>query len=124
MEEAELVLMGEFTYSERTIDVNTLLSWLAGERFRLGVSKAFTSQDKKYDPRGQPVFMTGANRIHIADQRKHNMVNSRIVYFDFHRERPPDEIREIPDCPRCFARFYLGDGDTASPEGPAPARGM
>jgi len=101
----EVVLWNELSSSIGVCDWDDFLNWTDGKEFTLDRKGL---KNIKVNPT-QPLFFTGGSRLYHPqhNERSQTMMDNRMRYTQFFRPFAPAEVRKIPACGRCFARWVL-----------------
>jgi len=102
----EVVILHEFEMSDKGVDVNTLKLWWGGEPFGIGTSKAFSEENEDHTPTA-PIFGTAPEAPYHRNKLQRDMLARRICPFTFWKTIPEEEVKDIPDCPCCFAKWIV-----------------
>ena len=112
VEEAEIIFLNDFRWSERIIPWQDLLRLLEGDKIHIATPKTQFAQDIILE-KDTPIFCTGPSRIRkFSRDGDVNEVESEMmevrwkVFIFFHQLRTADVV-DVPPCPRCFANFVL-----------------
>ena len=114
-EKAEVVFLNDFRWSPQIIAWHDLLLMLEGQLVHLPAPKCHFAHDIVFD-KDTPIFSTSKHQLvyvkgGIVDERETEMMAVRWKIFNFNRQIPQEEQREVAPCAACFARLILDDYD-------------
>ena len=114
-EKAECIFLNDFRWSPQIIQWHDFLLMLEGQTVHLPAPKTHYARDIVFDS-DTPIFCTGKHSIiyiknGVVDERETEMMSVRWKIFNFNFQIPQAEQREVPSCPKCFARLILDEGD-------------
>ena len=111
-ENAEVIFLNDFRWSKEILSWKEMLLLLEGQTVHFPAPKSHFAKDICLD-KDTPIFATGKEsikyigRYNIEDERETEMMNARWKIFNFTRQIPQDEQREIISCVKCFAKLVL-----------------
>ena len=116
-EEAEVLFLNDFRWSQQIIAWHDLLLMLEGQLVHLPAPKSHFAKDIVFDS-DTPVFATSKHQLvfvknGVIDERETEMMSVRWKVFNFNRQIPQVEQQEVTECPTCFAKFILEPMATA-----------
>ena len=114
-EKAEVVFLNDFRWSPQIIAWHDLLLMLEGQLVHLPAPKCHFAHDIVFD-KDTPIFSTSKHQLvyvksGVLDERETEMMAVRWKMFNFNRQIPQEEQREVAPCAACFARLILEDYD-------------
>lgn len=114
-EKAEVVFLNDFRWSPQIIAWHDLLLMLEGQLVHLPAPKCHFAHDIVFD-KDTPIFSTSKHQLvyvksGVVDERETEMMAVRWKMFNFNRQIPQEEQREVAPCAACFARLILEDYD-------------
>ena len=114
-EKAEVVFLNDFRWSPQIIAWHDLLLMLEGQVVHLPAPKCHFANDIVFDS-DTPIFSTSKHQLAfvkggVVDERETEIMNVRWKHFNFNRQIPQEEQREIKLCAACFARLIPEDYD-------------
>ena len=109
-EKAECIFLNDFRWSDKLIPWHDFLLMLEGQPVHLPAPKTH-AEDLCFD-RDTPIFCTTKHQLMYVkggafDARETEMMSVRWKTFALNYQIPIDEQRDIPSCPRCFAKLVL-----------------
>ena len=112
VEEAEIIFLNDFRWSERILPWQDLLRLLEGDKIHIATPKTHFAQDIILE-KDTPIFCTGPSRIRkFSRDDDVNKIESEMmeirwkIFIFFHQLRSAD-AKDVPSCPRCFANLVL-----------------
>lgn len=110
-EQAEVVFLNDFRWSPQIIAWHDFLLMLEGQLVHLPAPKSHFAKDTVFDS-DTPIFATSKHQLVFVknggiDERETEMMSVRWKVFNFNRQIPPSEQKEVVACPACFARLVL-----------------
>ena len=110
-EEAEIVFLNEFRWSQQIIAWHDLLLMLEGQLVHLPAPKSHFAKDTVFDS-DTPILATSKHQLVFVkngaiDERETVMMTVRWKVFNFNRQIPQAEQQEVTACPTCFANLIL-----------------
>jgi hypothetical protein len=112
IEEAEIIFLNDFRWSERILPWQDLLRLLEGDKIHIATPKTHFAQDIILE-KDTPIFCTGPSRIRkFSRDDDVNKIESEMmeirwkIFIFFHQLRSAD-AKDVPSCPRCFANLVL-----------------
>ena len=110
VEQAEIIFLNDFRWSEKLISWQDLLKLLEGDAIHIAASKTHFSKDIVMD-KDTPIFATSISPIRSYSNGRINeleteMMEVRMKTFRFYNQFQ-QQIKELPPCPKCFADLVL-----------------
>ena len=110
-EEAEIVFLNDFRWSQQIIAWHDLLLMLEGQLVHLPAPKSHFAKDTVFDS-DTPILATSKHQLVFVkngaiDERETEMMTVRWKVFNFNRQIPQAEQQEVTACPTCFANLIL-----------------
>lgn len=110
-EQAEVVFLNDFRWSPQIIAWHDFLLMLEGQLVHLPAPKSHFAKDTVFDS-DTPIFATSKHQLVFVkngaiDERETEMMSVRWKVFNFNRQIPPSQQKEVVACPACFARLVL-----------------
>jgi len=110
-ENAEVIYLNDFRYSEKLMPWNNLLQLLEGAEVRLAAPKNHSPEDIKFT-KDTPIFATSISAIRkyvagTVHEGETEMMACRWKHFKFTHQLTESEIKEIKPCPRCFTSLIF-----------------
>lgn len=111
-ENCDVIFLNDFRWSAEIIPWNDLLLLLEGQPVRFPAPKNHRAKDVLLE-RDVPVFATSKSEIkHVGKYNKEcetetEMMSVRWKVFQFHKQIPMSETKDIVPCPRCFSNLVL-----------------
>jgi hypothetical protein len=112
-EKAEVVFLNDFRWSPQIIAWHDLLLMLEGQLVHLPAPKCHFAHDIVFE-KDTPIFSTSKRQLvyvkgGVVDERETEMMAIRWKIFNFNRQIPQEEQKEVAPCAACFARLILQD---------------
>ncbi len=112
-EKAEVVFLNDFRWSPQIIAWHDLLLMLEGQLVHLPAPKCHFAHDIVFE-KDTPIFNTRKRQLvyvkgGVVDEREREMMAIRWKIFNFNRQIPQEEQKEVAPCAACFARLILED---------------
>lgn len=116
-EEAEIVFLNDFRWSQQIIAWHDLLLMLEGQLVHLPAPKSHFAKDTVFDS-DTPILATSKHQLVYVkngaiDERETEMMTVRWKVFNFNRQIPQAEQQEVTACPSCFAKLILDPAASA-----------
>ena len=110
-EEAEVLFLNDFRWSEKIIPWHDLLQLLEGEPIHLPAPKTHYAKDLILE-KDTPIFCTSNSRIRkysrgVLDEIESEMMDVRWRVFKLKHQIEQSEVKELRPCCRCFANLIL-----------------
>ena len=111
-EQSQLIFLNDFRWSSEMIAWKELLLLLEGQTVHLPAPKNHYANDIEISA-DTPIVATGKSRIiyqgryNITDPVENEMMAARWKVFQFFRQIPQNEQRDVPPCPKCFSTLTL-----------------
>ena len=110
-EEAEIVFLNYFRWSQQIIAWHDLLLMLEGQLVHLPAPKSHFAKDTVFDS-DTPILATSKHQLVFVkngaiDERETEMMTVRWKVFNFNRQIPQAEQQKVTVCPPCFANLIL-----------------
>ena len=114
-EKAEVIFLNDFRWSPQIIAWHDLLLMLEGQLVHLPAPKSHFAHDLVFD-KDTPIFSTSKHQLvyvkgGVVEERETEMMAVRWKIFNFNRQIPQEEQKEVAPCATCFARLILEDYD-------------
>lgn len=112
VEEAEIIFLNDFRWSERILPWQDMLRLLEGDKIHVPTPKTHFAQDIILE-KDTPIFCTAPSRIrkfsrnYDVNEVESEMMDVRWKTFTFFHQMKISETRDIPSCQKCFADFLL-----------------
>lgn len=113
-DQAECIFLNDFRWTSELIAWHEFLLLLEGQKVHLPAPKNHFVKDICIDT-DVPIFATGKARItyvgryNSSDDRETEMMSVRWKIFEFRKHIPEHEQRDVPPCPKCFAKLVFTD---------------
>jgi hypothetical protein len=112
VEEAEIIFLNDFRWTERILPWQDLLRLLEGDKIHIPTPKTHFAQDVILE-KDTPIFCTGPSRIRKfsragdVNEIESQMIEIRWKIFIFFHQVMTADAKDVPSCPRCFANLVL-----------------
>jgi len=114
LDECEVAYLNDFRWSPELIAWNDFLLLLEGQSVHLPRPKNQFATDMFIDRENTlPFFATSSKPIEFVgkynsrDERETEMMASRWRLFNFTKQIPPEAIKVMPPCPKCFGTLVI-----------------
>ena len=110
-ESAEVLFLNDFRWSPQVLPWHDMLLLLEGQTVYLPTLKCHYAKDIVFET-DTSIFCTGKHELVFIkggciDERETEMMRVRWRIFNFFSQIPHCEQRNVPPCPRCFAKLIL-----------------
>ena len=111
-ENAEVLFLNDFRWSTEVLAWKEMLLLLEGQTVHLPAPKSHFAKDICFDS-DTPIFATGKEPIkfvgkyNLEDHRETEMMSVRWKVFEFQKQIPHNEQKEITSCAKCFSKLVL-----------------
>ena len=117
-ESAEVLFLNDFCWSPQVLPCYDMLLLLEGQTLYLPALKCHYAKDIVFET-DTSIFCTGKHELVFIkggciDERETEMMRVRWKIFNFSSQIPHCEQRNVPPCPRCFAKLILSSNDNSS----------
>ena len=112
VEEAEIIFLNDFRWSERILPWQDMLRLLEGDKIHVPTPKTHFAQDIILE-KDTPMFCTAPSRIrkfsrnYDVNEVESEMMDVRWKTFTFFHQMKISETRDIPSCQKSLADFLL-----------------
>ena len=111
MEQAEIIFLNDFRWSEKLISWQDLLKLLEGGAVHIAAPKTYFSKDIVMD-KDTPIFATSISPIRSYSNGRINeleteMMEALMKTFNFYNQFQQLLIEELPPCPKYFANLVF-----------------
>ena len=112
VEQAEIIFLNDFRWSERVMAWQDMLRLLEGDKIHVPTPKTHFAEDVILD-KDTPIFCTAPCRIRKfsrngdVNEVESEMMEIRWKTFTFFHQLRPSEAKDVPPCCKCFADLVL-----------------
>lgn len=111
VEEAEIIFLNDFRWSERILAWQDMLRLLEGDKVHVPTPKTHFARDIIFD-KDTPIFCTAPSRLRnfshgVVNEVESEMMDVRWKTFTFFRQLNMAEVKDAVSCPGCFADLVL-----------------
>ena len=113
VEEAEIIFLNDFRWSESIIASEDMLRLLEGNKIHVLTPKAHFAEDFLLE-KDTPIFRTTPSRTHIisngtVNETESEMTGVRWTTFQFFHQMEKEDVNDVPPCPKCFADLVMNN---------------